>query len=444
MSFFGFLGKRVAAKKTKQKTKKKATRKKPKTTKTEGTSVTFGQFFHFPNQEKETKNATTSVVARKQYSKASNKSVAGASRVPPFIARFISPRAPVSKLPPPAQALANLGIIKPIIKKVPQEKKIKFVCRTEDVNVDVLGRVRFPPRIRSNLAVAAASANKGATVFLPKNKCKKRDVRPDSLTGNVINDVVKVAPKLEETAVLIPSTIKSELEIKEALEEAQKVDLTITLKSQKSESIELNTLKVPILETDFVYNFFEEDEEDIISQEDQENDPLLENRPIDTPRYNELRWDILTVTEPLTGTELEIAKNKEERNIFAERRGTVGHASNSFRDSIEKKKKRVAPVNRDGVKRKFVDIHAPEKAFKHIGNRKVFANSIPAVLNTVNSRSNIFGFPLRRGLPIKQRSDEEEKTPPSPLFTFPGVRKSKKVSPLPFARWRKRGAGRRR
>lgn len=442
MSFFGFLGKRVAAKATKKKVKKKEARKKPKTTKTEGTTITYGQFFHFPNKEKETKNIASTVVSRKQYSKASNKSAAGATRVSPFVAPFISPRAPVSKLPPPAQALATLGVIKPTIKKVPQEKKIKMVCRTEDVKVGAFGRVQFPPRIKSNLAVAAASANRGATVFISKNKCQQRDVRPDSLTGNAINDIAKVAPKLEEVAVLIPSTIKSELEIKEALEEAQKVDLTITLKSQKSESIELNTLKVPMLETDFVYNFFEEDEEDIISQEDQESDPLLENRPIDTPRYNELRWDILTVTEPLTGTELEVSKNKEERNIFAERRGTVGHSSNSFRDSIEKKKKRVAPINRDGVKRKFVDIHAPEKAFKHIGNRKLFANSIPAVLNTVNSKSNVFGFPLRRGVPIQQPSSEVVDVASLP-FTFPGVRKSKKVSPLLFARGRKRGSGRR-
>jgi len=435
MSFFGFFGKRSSFPQVKKKIKNTSERRNVKTPKTEGTSVTYGQAFRFSFVEKESASESSTLLGKRRFSDKASKSSVGATRSPLTRAPFRPSPAPVSKIPPPVSSKSSLGVSSQTVCKIPEETIVKVIRQTADVEpITKLGRIgALPSKIRSNIAVAAASANKSATVVLPKEEFFKPSRRPLNLVGSILNDIAKVTPKIEEIAIVIPSCIKDKLEIKEALEEASKVNLTITLKSKQSESIELNTLKIPILEPNFIYNFFVEDEEDIEEQEDQANDPLLDHRPIDTPRYVELKWNIVNVTEPLKGTELEAQRNQKIRKeTFFEKRGTIGHTSNNFRDSVERKQKRTKPIRKDGIKRKIVDIHKPELGFKKIANQKVFTNSLPAILSAIRAKGQIFEMPLKDEIVKKEEPKEEKK------FSFPGIRKSRKRSPFSFGRRRKR------
>lgn len=436
MSNFGYLGKKLQSiSKKKRKAKKNSERKKIKTPKTEGTAITYGQAFHFPFPELEGSGPSATVVGKRRFSdKTSSKSDSNAERISTI--PFIAPVAPISKNPPAVATSQNLSSITQNLRKVSKEKIVKIVRKTEDIGTTISGKSSgLPRRIKSDIAIAAASSNKGATVVLPKTKFVNPTKRSDQLVGSILNDVAKIAPNVEETVVVISSHIKSQAEIKEALEESRKVDLTITLKSKRTESLELNTLKVPELNTNFVYNFFTNDEEDIEEQEDQENDPLLEDKPIDVPRYLDLRWNIVDVTEVLAGSEAKIRRQKGD--IFKRSRGVSGHNSDSFSNSVEKKKKKIAPIQREGINRKIVDVHNPEEAFKKIANKTLFANSLPAVLSTVFNEDDLFSIPIREKEKDSKAEPSEELTTDAP-FAFPGVRKRGNQSLFSFGRAGKR------
>ncbi len=199
-----------------------------------------------------------------------------------------------------------------------------------------------------------------------------------------------------EYATVVGSSVKSKDEIKRALEEANKVNLSITLKSKQSETVSFNTLKVPDLEGQFTYNFYTPDEAQITLQEDPTKDPLLSVDIFHVPRYVNLTWNASKIVEPLSDQEQHIAKNKNlKRDSFEKNRGVSSNKSSNFKNSYQKSLKKTNTLDRDGVKSELVDIHKLDVAFNATANKKVFPNVICATLN-VEEQNNILD-----SLPIK-------------------------------------------
>jgi len=257
----------------------------------------------------------------------------------------------------------------------------------------------FSCKAKSNIAVAAASTNKSAAVVLPK-KGKRKNETPSLLFGALFNDFSNVARNVVEQVVVVGSNTKTKEEVKKSLTEAQKVDLTISLKSRDSESVEFNNLKVPEIDADFQYNFFTETEEDILEQEDPAKDPLLVRRPLDIPRYIELRWDMAQVTEPLSQDspspeKKEITELKKE--AFKRHRGVAGYTKATSKRESNRSEKRIKPLNREGLSFKIPEIHEPERVFNSISNHRVFANSIGSVVNISKQKNILDTLPILAG-----------------------------------------------
>ncbi len=204
-----------------------------------------------------------------------------------------------------------------------------------------------------------------------------------------------------QTAIVLGSSVKAKEDVSKALIEAQKVDLSICLKSKESESIQFNSVKTPELEGDFIYNFFEEDETSIQTQEDQSRDPLLKTDLSRVPRYVHLRWNSAKVSQPLTADE-QGSKSELRRETFARQRGVTSNKNANFKNSYEKSLKRTNLVDRNGVKVEVVDIHKLDLAFDSTVNKKVFSNSLSAVYN-ISGQRNVVDT-----LPISVTNDEED------------------------------------
>ena len=338
------------------------------TFKTEGTSVTYGQDIRLQGEE----------------------STSGAATMAPQIT---------------ANDLTSKGI-------APSDTIVNVVESTEKVLQTACGFVitRVTPKTKSSIALAAASPLPNATVVIAKNETKFINPPPttyqsigyspgreqlsiqNSITTALINNAAIVAPNVVKRAVVVGSEIKPKEEIKKILEEAQKVDLTISLKSNDSESLDFNTLKIPNTSFKLHYNFFEEGEEDIEKQEDIATDPLLKNKPINVPKYVRFDWTPARVTDPISGTELEAKKHEEFRidNFFTPK-GTATDGTLSLykpRDMATIS----TPLLKDGLPQTLVDIHSPEEAFKSIANKAVFGNSVPMVVQE-NEDENVSVLP---------------------------------------------------
>lgn len=274
------------------------------------------------------------------------------------------------------------------------------------------------PKTKTSVAVAAASVVRGrrartsVTIKAPSFKffnppptllhqvpgnSPGRSLRriPQSITSALVNNAARVTPNVIKRAVVVGSRIKNQPEVKKALEEAQKIDLTIALKSKESESLDFNTMKIPELVPTLNYNFFEEGEENIEEQEDPTFDPLLENRPVDTPRYIQLDWDTVNVSDPVTGTELEVKKNRDFRmKNFFNPKGVAKDITSRVPKSHERARAKIAPISRGGFNRRLVDIHSPEEGFRSIANKRLFNNSLSTTVRE-DKDSNIFSLPIK-------------------------------------------------
>lgn len=245
---------------------------------------------------------------------------------------------------------------------------------------------------RSKISVAAFSDTKTPTVALDRDDDHGESV----LEGNRLNNFSTVARNRETHALVLGSTIKSKEEIKKVLTEAKKVDMMITLKSKDSEELEFNNLKEIDPEIEFTYQFFVSDEEDISSQEDQAQDPLLKGDIFDVPRYVELTWQPVGVTERLTAEEMNDKPEIRElkRNTFAKKKGVAGFNSTNFKNSFEKHKKRMNPTKREGIEREVTDIHKLDVALESTSNKNRFSNSVNAVFNVDEQDEIINSLPV--------------------------------------------------
>ena len=201
--------------------------------------------------------------------------------------------------------------------------------------------------------------------------------RSNPFTDNNLDFILSEGKNVESTA-------KTLGEIQKSLEESQKVNLLITLKSKESESIDYNSLVVPHLNAKFVYNFFVGEEQDVLTQEDQSLDPLFEKSAREVPRYVELTWDAVSITEKLTGEEANETEESKtiKQNFLVSDRGVVNSTGTELKKSVENSSKRNNPIIVDGRQAKLVDSHRPQQAFDSVANKRQFANSIQTVVNT--------------------------------------------------------------
>ena len=145
---FGYLGKRtrsIAAKKTVA--KQKATRVKPKTPKIEGTTITYGQAFHYPFVEKDGCSPAVSVVGKKLFSdKQFNKSDTQGTRSPPSRMPVITSMAPISKDPPPVMTLMQAADAVVVSRRSVAAAK-KVITDGPELFLDKRGREHGPASI---------------------------------------------------------------------------------------------------------------------------------------------------------------------------------------------------------------------------------------------------------------------------------------------------------
>jgi len=172
--------------------------------------------------------------------------------------------------------------------------------------------------------------------------------------------------------IVVPSNINTAKEIDESLKDAQDIDFLVTLSSEISDSLEYNAIKATELNLEYVYQHYQASEQDVSVQEDPKKDPFLNNPLKKVPRYVELRWEPVFLTEPL---EIEKPLTKEEKdnkiNILTRNTGN--------------------PVEVDGVSQTIIDIQERKTAFSAIANRTEFVNSISLMLN-VNDEDDEASF----------------------------------------------------
>jgi hypothetical protein len=245
---------------------------------------------------------------------------------------------------------------------------------------------------KSKISVAAFSDNKQPTVALNKES----SIVEAMLEGANLNTFATIIKNDVQHAIVIGSLLKPKEEIKKILTEAQKVDMMISMKSKFSEDLEFNNLKEPELSAEFVYNFFSPDEADVISQEDQSQDPYLKNDIFHVPRYVELRWPAAGVTEELSAEETAGDKNalQIKKEAFGKKRGVTGFNSAAFKNSFEKSKKKLNLLEKEGVKKEIVDMHKLDVAFDATANKKMFGNTISAVFNIGEQPNVIANLPI--------------------------------------------------
>lgn len=274
----------------------------------------------------------------------------------------------------------------------PKDTLVKIVPNNKD-SLGLGSSVDLTDTDRSKISISAFSDTKEPTVALSVDTSEENI----SLEGSRLNSFSRVAQNQVTHALVAGSALKSREEIKKVLTDARKVDMMITLKSKDSEEIEFNNLKEIDPESEFTYNFFIQEEEDIISQEDQAQDPLLKKDIFNVPRYVELQWKPIGVTEKLTREESgdrEAEIRELKRNVFTKSRGVAGFTSTNFRNSFEKSKKKMNAVNKEGVDMEVADMHKLDVAIDSTSNKNRFANSVNAVFNVDDQEDVVNSLPV--------------------------------------------------
>lgn len=275
----------------------------------------------------------------------------------------------------------------------PQDSIVKII--SNEKSEDATGTLELNDIDRSKIAIAAHSDTKDPAVSI--NKIER--LKDSSLEGSSLNNFSKNVANIDLVAIVLGSSLKSKEEVKKVLTEAQKVDLMISLKSKESEEIEFNSLKEVQPDLEFTYNFFTQDESDVSTQEDQSQDPLLKNDIYNVPRYVELSWTPVGVTEEMSSDEIDDSTDTSEvrklrRETFSKKKGVSGFNSTNFKNSYEKSKKRANPRKKDGVDVEIVDMHQLDVAMDSTSNKNVFSNSVTAVFSTEDQNDVIDTLPV--------------------------------------------------
>jgi hypothetical protein len=276
--------------------------------------------------------------------------------------------------------------------KTTKDKIIDVMRNTRDLEESLTHKtlsnriIDFNKESKADVALAAASTNFGGTIALPARKKKRTK---SSFFKKIFANFSNVAERIEEKVLVLGSSVKTERELQTLLKESKKVDLSITLKSIDSEIIQFSTVQVPSLESNFRYNFFIPEEKDIEEQEDPSKDPLLERDAFNVPRFVELRWEALTIKEPLSEQErLDMDTRDLRRKLFYLKRGFLNSFDQGIKNSVNRANKRLNLIERNGKSFKVTDIHDIEKGFDSITNKRKYKNTISTVINTNNNKND--------------------------------------------------------
>jgi len=313
--------------------------------KTEESSISFGQKVIMPSQEKGTQEQPSQVTPKPSVSTPTN-----------TVVNVVSVPTQTSTVMPSSQA------------------KPTTTANDATRNIIIAGAGSKSNNINTNITVP--------TNERPSDSVK--DIKPGSTP---FKDPNQGATRGDQAcAIIIGSVFKSKSEIADLINESKKVDLSLGLKSKDSALLELNLLQYPTLEQESVYNFYIPTEEYIFTEEDPQNDPLF-NAPIrEVPRYIKLTWKPIIVEEKAS---YEAKKGKDEKEKIKEDltkpKGylTQNNSSNLIsKNSYESQKKKISPINKDGMQIKLIDSHNIEKAFDLASNTRLYKNSADVILNS--------------------------------------------------------------
>lgn len=248
------------------------------------------------------------------------------------------------------------------------------------------GNLTLTDEDKARIAVAAVTSPEPTVAVNMGNLGGSRGIIAGDidLARNVSTNFSDVVQNLPGESVVVAGSVYIEPQkVKEILTEAKKIDLMLTLKSKDSEVLEFNNLKELQLDSEFTYNFFNNFEADIESQEDPSQDPYLKTSLINVPKYVKLTWKPVEITEPLSieetthGTEVDTLKIETFQTPRVEG-------------------EQLPPINREGRKIELIDMHKLEQAVESTSNRKVFGNSISATLHVQRGRNVVNDIPVQR------------------------------------------------
>jgi hypothetical protein len=120
-----------------------------------------------------------------------------------------------------------------------------------------------------------------------------------------------VYQNIKNTALVVGSSYKTPTDLIPIISDSSKLLLNITLKSKESDTVEYNKLEQLAIKTKLVYNFYDPDETNIATQEDQNQDPLLSSPLGNVPRYVVLSWDVAMLNNPIV-----ISKKIRRQSIY--------------------------------------------------------------------------------------------------------------------------------
>lgn len=235
----------------------------------------------------------------------------------------------------------------------------------------------------------ALAGNAGVVDLAPAGAA---DILSSDVVETTTETVIETSPIVETTVTVLDSETLPKEQVIKVLTEAQKIDLTITMKSKESDPLEFNAIQIPQQEAVFVYQQWAEDELDLVSQEDPAKDPLLTQTLRSVPRYVELRWESLNVIEQTTENEVSRNAETERTKEFAFRNARgIGNLANSVTPKpIGNSSKNLNMSNNGTTEGKIIDIHEIEKGFDSVSNRHEFVNSVPTIIKVPQALLGLF------------------------------------------------------
>jgi len=225
--------------------------------KLEGTTQTWGQLFVPTANTTNLQSPNTTSTVKSGYVPISDSSTAefttgtpaGGNNVPSTNMAGTTTSSPASSYPAPGQPPPP----PPISSNVPDNSEpvdgqlpvipVDTVVEVIRNTITAVGDSNLGCKAASTVAMAAVSSNKSATAVINDDQFFLDSAHDILLQASVLANVSTVAPKVSKTIVVLGSSVNTKETIKKALTESQKVDLSITLRSKRSEQIEFNNLK---------------------------------------------------------------------------------------------------------------------------------------------------------------------------------------------------------
>jgi len=202
----------------------------------------------------------------------------------------------------------------------------------------------------------------------------------------------KQSENFKETLTIRPSPTFSRTELAAISSELSVVDYKTSYKSKYSEECSYNTLQEPELDARLRYNFYDRLEEDVPSQEDTANDPLLQTQAgtgfvasTQIPRYVDLSWQFVDKSEPIALDPSAMAQENKElkKNLY------FTSAHKFFGESVVDRLKKY--LNLSPKDQNLTEFSEPTKVFSFINNKKIFKNTflVTVISKIIDATSNI-------------------------------------------------------